>query len=90
MMTNDQHRAVGLLLGYPTCCVEEFASRPANAAAFRGVILGPHRTAREVLFLKRKIRELLGRDFPVRSRVSYVPCLVCAEKHWRKLLEEEG
>lgn len=85
MITDDQHRKIGSLLGFPTCCVEAWIvdrRNGFNAAYFRGVMFGQKRTQLEQREIRQQISDLLGRDFPMIDRYPrYVPCPECRSKY---------
>lgn len=80
-MTDDQHRAVGRILGYPECCVEAWVAGPLNAAQARGAVTERLRSREEAAELDREVTALLGRPFrgcSAHPHKRYVPCPSCA------------
>jgi hypothetical protein len=81
-ISDDEHREIGRILGYPACCVEEWiADRGTRQGDRRGSNAGiRRRTPAEIADLTRQVSELLGRDWTgVRNDpyVRYVPCSAC-------------
>ena len=80
----EQHRQMGLILGYPQCCIEAWVSTPgAYHTLQRGAVAFRKRTPEEISDLQKKISNLLGRPWrglEGASRILYVPCLQCYEK----------
>lgn len=67
-MTADQHRAIGRILGFPSCCVEAWIADLADPAAeppaaARGGIHERMRTYHEVEALHAAVSALLGRPW---------------------------
>jgi hypothetical protein len=84
-MTADQHRAIGRILGFPSCCVEAFVADVPHgipSGAERGVVIERDRTVEEMRALAQRVSELLGRPWPTGGfdplledmRKAYVPC----------------
>lgn len=87
-MTNDQHRMIGNLLGFPECCVDAWVEglhQPTALLAETGLVVARERTPVEARILDTMISRLIG--FPEWSgcssdpRVAWVACEDC----WRSL-----
>lgn len=73
-LTPDEHTLVGLLLGFPECCVAQWVQHrgPIPAGRLRGKIEGPVRTD--------FIPGLPPRFCSPGMRMIYVPCDLCAAR----------
>lgn len=94
-MTDDQHRQIARILGFPQCCTEAWIISLRNgvpAAVERGGIHERLRTPREVEALHGAVSALLGRPWGALDcgmaygdmEKCYVPCEQCAlvREHW--------
>lgn len=94
-MTADQHRAIGAILGFPSCCVEAWIRGDAIASQ-NGSITTHVRSFREAYRLHERVSRLLGYPWGICAlsgdaarradrRCCYVPCTQCAlvDDRWR-------
>lgn len=72
-MTPDQHRRIGALLGFPSCCVEAWV-RGETAAMSHGSILVRERTPEEADAINAEVSAMLGREWTGAGAMQYVPC----------------
>lgn len=84
--TDDQHRAMGKILGYPSCCVEEWIRDIKTSSVPLGILRGGHfirhRSPEEVKEVEGKISFLLDRPWSMGSReMIYIPCFACKDYH---------
>lgn len=78
MITDDQHRQMGAILGFPECCVEEWICTPIGAGTRRGVQRGTTRTPAEQAQANQQITVLLGRPWAFAGPIKeWVPCSKC-------------
>jgi hypothetical protein len=92
-VTADQHRAIAAILGYPTCCVEQWIAEAGSSpgpAIERGSITLRRRSEDECVRLSARIRVEAyagwqDRSLTGDSRVCYVPCSRCAAEAREKL-----
>lgn len=80
----EQHHQMGLILGYPLCCVEEWVLCcivHGHPYAERAAVSVRVRNATEIVEIETKISELLGRPWKmVNADMRYIPCAQCAEQ----------
>jgi hypothetical protein len=83
-MTNNQHRVIGSILGYPSCCVEEWVLGRNCAGIRRGSVFVRYRSKQEVKSLNRKISSFLGYPWSSgNNEMRYVPCSKCITERTR-------
>jgi hypothetical protein len=92
-MTRDQHRQIGAILGFPSCCVEawvENLSSPEPLANLTGSVDERDRPRLEALACHVGASSVLGRPWGLISdcpespddlRKHWVPCVPCAERY---------
>lgn len=80
MISDEQHRAIGRILGFPSCCVEAWiaglGSDPPQGVD-RGCIMERYREPAEGVRLDAAVSSLLGRPWSACTRdprKAYVPC----------------
>jgi hypothetical protein len=83
--TADQHRLMGKIYDYPTCCVEAFvSSREVDQAQRRGIVYRPDRSPEEVARLDAELGRLFGFPHEGSPKNQYVPCEACiGSPGWR-------
>lgn len=75
MITADQHRIIGHLMGYPECCIEEWVNDPDPLQGVkRGAVKLGWRTPKEIERLNAEISELLGFQWDCAGNIVFVPC----------------
>lgn len=74
-LTDDQHREVGRILGYPPCCVEAFVT--GGTARSRGVVCGPDRSCEDLRRTEIEVGEVIGHEWENDASFCYVPCEAC-------------
>lgn len=83
-MTNDDHRRIGLALGYPECCVDEWIADPYRASIRRGLIDDGLRSDEEILSLQhvighdgKPILDFQWKGIGNALHKVYIPCRSC-------------
>jgi hypothetical protein len=77
---------MGMILGFPQCCVEAWVRDHTNAAIpsgeLRGCITERKRSVEEIALLNKQISGMLGREWKIQHPYKlYVPCASCMVKH---------
>lgn len=72
-MTREQHAIIGIILGFPACCVEAWVADNDNAAIRRGAIHVRGRSPIEARILS----DALGLPLDGVQSMQYVPCENC-------------
>lgn len=88
-LSDEQHRKLGTILGFPPCCVEEWIVNRHMAGARRGCIVARTRTPDEIDALLPGLTDVFyGRVAEAREwldsmrrdpRKCWVPCTPCME-----------
>ncbi len=82
--TAEQHRIMGEIYSYPTCCVEAFVIGHGDQAKRRGIVYRPARTPFEVALIDAELGRLFGFPHEGSTKNQYVPCEACIGRDgWR-------
>lgn len=78
MITDEQHREIGRILGYPSCCVEAWIADRTESSIRRGSIVERYRSDKEMKEINQQVSQVLGRPWASSTnRKLYVPCPAC-------------
>jgi len=90
-MTDEQHRQLGKLLGFPECCIEAWIADPLPGQGIRrGYIHLGSRSLEEARCLNAQISAILGRKWRTDGEIRYVPCSSCRARHMDPEAQHEG